>query len=139
ATDRYSRLWVWSYLGAAAGACGVAALVDQLNCFLSGSISRLAVHFYGYAVLVTLSLLVSVFFPVHTPRKTDHVPRTAKALALLWSDGRALLYASTIFLTGAASSAGHNFLFWQMQDQGSSELLMGLSVATGLFAELLLY
>ncbi|NXS13091.1 MF6LA protein, partial [Neodrepanis coruscans] len=128
ATDRYSRLWLWSYLGAAAGACGVAALVDHLNCFLSGSISRLAVHFYGYAVLVTLSLLATVFFPVSTPRKTLRVPRRAKALALLWSDGRALLFAATVFLTGAASSAGHNFLFWQMQDQGSSELLMGLSV-----------
>ncbi|NXG04405.1 MF6LB protein, partial [Sakesphorus luctuosus] len=138
ATDRYSRLWVWSYLGAALGACGAAVLVDQLNCFLSGSISRLAVHFYGYAVLATLALLISVFLPVHIPRKTDRVGRTAKALALLWSDGRALLYAGTVFLTGAASSAGHNFLFWQMQDQGSSELLMGLSVAVGLFAELLL-
>ncbi|KAJ7412978.1 major facilitator superfamily domain containing 6 like protein [Willisornis vidua] len=138
ATDRYSRLWVWSYLGAALGACGAAVLVDHLNCFLSGSISRLAVHFYGYAVLATLALLISVFFPVHIPRKTDRVGRTAKALALLGSDGRALLYAGTVFLTGAASSAGHNFLFWQMQDQGSSELLMGLSVAVGLFAELLL-
>ncbi|NXM75482.1 MF6LA protein, partial [Serilophus lunatus] len=138
ATDRYGRLWVWSYLGAAAGACGVAVLVDHLDCFLSGSISRLAVHFYGYAVLVTLSLLVTVFLPFHIPRNTSRAPRMAKALALLWSDGRALLYAGTVFLTGAASSAGHNFLFWQMQDQGSSELLMGLSVALGLFAELLL-
>ncbi|NXA12403.1 MF6LA protein, partial [Sapayoa aenigma] len=139
ATDRYGQLSVWSYLGAAAGACGVAILVDQLNCFLSPSISRLAVHFYGYAVLVTLSLLVSGFIPVHIPRKTDRVPRTAKALALLWSDSRALLYAGTVFVAGAAGSAGHNFLFWQMQDQGSSELLMGLSVAVGLLAELLLY
>ncbi|XP_027547625.1 major facilitator superfamily domain-containing protein 6-like [Neopelma chrysocephalum] len=140
ATDRYGRLWMWSSLGAAAGACGVAVLVDQLNCFLSGSISRLAVHFYGYAVLVTLSLLVSAFFPrhsAHIPRKTDR--GFPKALALLWSDGRALLCAGTVFLAGAASSAGHNFLFWQMQDQGSSELLMGLSVSVGLLAELLLW
>ncbi|NWU16957.1 MF6LA protein, partial [Cephalopterus ornatus] len=136
ATDRYGRLWMWSSVGAAAGACGVAILVDQLNCFLSGSISRLAVHFYGYAILVTLSLLVSAFFPVHIPRKTNR--GFCKALALLWSDGRALLCAGTVFLTGAASSAEHNFLFWQMQDQGSSELLMGLSVAVGLLAELLL-
>ncbi|NXF77606.1 MF6LA protein, partial [Sclerurus mexicanus] len=138
ATDRFSRLWIWSYLGAALGACGSAVLVDQLNCFLRGSIPRLAVHFYGYAVLATLSLLVSVFFPVLIPRKPHRVPGTARALALLWSDGRALLYAGTVFLTGAASSAGHTFPFWQMQFQGSSELLMGLSVAVALFAELLL-
>ncbi|NXE98178.1 MF6LA protein, partial [Menura novaehollandiae] len=139
ATDRYGRLWVWSSLGAAAGACSVSMLVDHLDCFLSGSISRLAVHFYGYAVLVTLSLLVSLSFPIHIPRKTTHAPRLAKALSLLWGDGRALLFASTLFLVGAASSAGHNFLFWQMQDQGSSELPMGLWVAVGLLAELGLY
>ncbi|NXX11165.1 MF6LB protein, partial [Podargus strigoides] len=138
-TDRYGKLWIWSYLGASIGACSVAVLVDQLNCFLSRTITRLAVHFYGYAVFVTLSLFVIVFFPVHAPKKTNRVNRTAKALGLLWSDGRAILYAVTVFLTGAAGSAMHNFLFWQMEDQGSSELYMGLFVAIGLLAEILLY
>lgn len=139
ATDRYGKLWIWSYVGASVGACSIAIFVDQLNCFLSSTITRLAVHFYGYALLITLSLVVSVFFPVHVPKRTDRVNKTAKALALLWSDGRAILYAITVFLTGAAGSAVHNFLFWQMQDQGSSELYMGLSVAVGLVAEILLY
>ncbi|NXS58915.1 MF6LB protein, partial [Brachypteracias leptosomus] len=139
ATDRYSRLWIWSYLGASVGACSIAVLVDHLNCFLSSTTTRLAVHFYGYAVLIMLSLLVSLFFPIHVPKKTSRVNRRAKALALLWGDGRAVLCASTIFLTGAAGSAVHNFLFWQMQDQGSSELYMGLSVAVGLLAEIVLY
>ncbi|NXG89411.1 MF6LB protein, partial [Stercorarius parasiticus] len=139
ATDRYGKLWIWSYLGASVGACSIAIFVDQLNCFLSSTITRLAVHFYGYALLITLSLLVSVFFPVHVPKRTDHVNKTAKALALLWSDGRAILYAITVFLTGAAGSAAHNFLFWQMEDQGSSELYMGLFVAIGLLAEIFLY
>ncbi|KAF1658718.1 Major facilitator superfamily domain-containing protein 6-like protein B, partial [Aptenodytes patagonicus] len=139
ATDRYGKLWIWSYLGASVGACSIAVFVDQLNCFLSSTITRLAVHFYGYALLITLSLLVSVFFPIHVPKRTDHVNKTAKALALLWSDGRAILYAITVFLTGAAGSAVQNFLFWQMQDRGSSELYMGLSVAVGLLAEILLY
>ncbi|NWU50536.1 MF6LB protein, partial [Dromas ardeola] len=139
ATDRYGKLWIWSYLGASVGACSIAIFVDQLNCLLSGTITRLAVHFYGYAFLITLSLLVSVFFPVHVPKRTDRVNKTAKALALLWSDGRAILYAVTVFLTGAAGSTAHNFLFWQMQDQGSSELYMGLSVAVGLLAEIFLY
>ncbi|KAF1454783.1 MF6LB protein, partial [Pygoscelis papua] len=139
ATDRYGKLWIWSYLGASVGACSIAIFVDQLNCFLSSTITHLAVHFYGYALLITLSLLVSVFFPIHVPKRTDHVNKTAKALALLWSDGRAILYAITVFLAGAAGSAVQNFLFWQMQDRGSSELYMGLSVAVGLLAEILLY
>ncbi|KFQ68931.1 Major facilitator superfamily domain-containing protein 6-like B, partial [Phaethon lepturus] len=138
-TDRYGKLWIWSYLGASVGACGIAVFVDQLNCFLSSTITRLAVHFYGYALLIMLSLLVSVFFPIHVPQKNDCVNKTTKALSLLWSDGRAILYAITVFLTGAAGSAVHNFLFWQMQDRGSSELYMGLSVAVGLLSEILLY
>ncbi|XP_054249978.1 major facilitator superfamily domain-containing protein 6-like [Indicator indicator] len=139
ATDRYGRLWIWSYVGASVGACSISVVVDRLNCFLSGSTPRLAVHFYGYAVLVPLSLLVSAFFPIHVPKKPDRVNRAAKALALLWSEGRAFLCALTVFLTGAAGSALHNFLFWQLEDRGSSELYMGLSVAVGLLAELLLY
>ncbi|NXU81507.1 MF6LA protein, partial [Oreotrochilus melanogaster] len=138
-TDRYSKLWVWSYLGASAGACSVALLVDHLNCFLSRTITRLAVHFYGYALLTVLSLFVSLFLPLQAPKKSDHINKTTKALALLGSDGHAILYALTIFLTGSASSAVHNFLFWQMQDRGSSELYMGLSVAVSLLAEILLY
>ncbi|NXW05461.1 MF6LB protein, partial [Fregetta grallaria] len=139
ATDRYGKLWIWSYLGASVGACSIAVFVDQLNCFLSSTITRLAVHFYGYALLITLSLFVSVFFPIYIPKRTDRVNKTAKALALLWSDSQAILYAITVFLTGAAGSAVQNFLFWQMQDRGSSELYMGLSVAVGLLAEILLY
>ncbi|NXI60539.1 MF6LA protein, partial [Chloroceryle aenea] len=139
ATDRYGKLWIWSYLGTSIGACSIAIFVDQLNCFLSSTTTRLAVHFYSYSVLTTFSLLVTVFFPVHVLKKTSRVNKTAKALALLWSDGRMILFAVTVCLAGVAGSAGHNFLFWQMQDWGSSELYMGLSVAVGLLAEILLY
>uniref|UniRef100_A0A674J493 Major facilitator superfamily domain containing 6 like n=1 Tax=Terrapene triunguis TaxID=2587831 RepID=A0A674J493_9SAUR len=139
ATDRYGKLWIWSYLGASGGACSITIFVDQLNCFLSAKISRLAVHFYGYAVLITLTLLISVFLPIHVSKKTEHVNKTVKALNLIGSDGRTILSAVTVFLTGVIGSTVQNFLFWQMQDRGSSELYMGLSVAIGLIAEILLY
>ncbi|XP_062448103.1 major facilitator superfamily domain-containing protein 6-like [Rhea pennata] len=139
ATDRYGKLWIWSYLGASGGACGIAVLVDRLNCFLSSNVSCLAVHFYGYALLMMLSLLASIFFPTYVPRKTKHMNKTAKALDLIGSDGQAILFTVTVFLTGVAGSTVQNFLFWQMEDQGSSEMYMGLSVAVGLIAELLLY
>ncbi|XP_062362531.1 major facilitator superfamily domain-containing protein 6-like [Cinclus cinclus] len=138
-TDRYGRLWLWGSAGAAAGAFGVSVLVDQLDCSLGGSIPRPAVHFYGYAVLVMLSLMVGVFFPGHVPRKSARSPGLAKALSLLRGDGRALLFAGTVFLTGAAGSVEHNFLLWQLQDQGSNELLMGLWVALGPLAELAIH
>ncbi|KAM4672980.1 major facilitator superfamily domain-containing protein 6-like protein A [Amazona ochrocephala] len=139
ATGGYGKLWIWSYLGASVGACSIAVVVDHLNCFLSSSVTRLAVHFYGYALLVTLSLLVTIFLPFHLPKETKGINRMGKALALLRGDGRAMLYASTVLLTGVAGAAVHNFLFWQLEDRGSSELYMGLSVAVGLLAEMLLY
>ncbi|XP_008946695.1 PREDICTED: major facilitator superfamily domain-containing protein 6-like [Merops nubicus] len=139
ATDRYGRLWIWSYLGASVGACSIAVLVDHLHCLLSSTTTRLAAHFYGYAILTALCSLVSVVLPIQAARKPSRVNKAAKALALLRSDGRAVLHAATLCLTGAAASATHNFLFWQMQDHGSSELYMGLSVAVGLLAEILLY
>ncbi|NXC09222.1 MFS6L protein, partial [Orthonyx spaldingii] len=136
ATAGYGRLWLWSSVGAAAGACGVSVLVERLDCSLGSSIPRLAVHFYGYAVLAVLSLLVSVFSPGPVPGSSGRAPRLAEALSLLRGDGRALLLAGTVFLVGAAGSAGHNFLPWQLQDQGGSELLVGLWVAMGPLAEL---
>ncbi|XP_044309651.1 major facilitator superfamily domain-containing protein 6-like [Varanus komodoensis] len=139
AADKYGNLWIWSYLGASVGVCSIAVFVDQLDCFLSTNIPRFSVHFYGYALLITLTLLVSVFFPVHVSKKNEHVNKTGKALNLIGSDGRTILSAVTVFLTGAIGSTVQNFLFWQMQDQGSSELYMGLSVAIGLIAEILLY
>ncbi|XP_036250721.1 major facilitator superfamily domain-containing protein 6-like [Molothrus ater] len=139
ATDRHGRLWPWGCVGAAAGACGVSVLVEQLHCSLGGSVPRLAVHFYAYAVLVVLSLTVSVSFPSHAPRRSARAPGLPKALSLLRGHGRALLLAATLFLVGAASSASHSFLPWQLQDQGSSELLLGLWVALGPLAELALH
>ncbi|XP_015282678.1 PREDICTED: major facilitator superfamily domain-containing protein 6-like [Gekko japonicus] len=139
AADKFENLWIWSYLGASVAACSVAVFVDQLSCFLSTNVPRFAVHFYGYALLITLTLLVSVFFPIPVSQKNEHVNKTGKALNLIGSDGRTILCAVTVFLTGAIGSAVQNFLFWQMQDQGSSELSMGLVVAIGLIAEILLY
>ncbi|XP_025031623.1 major facilitator superfamily domain-containing protein 6-like isoform X1 [Python bivittatus] len=139
AADRYENLWIWSYLGSSLGVCSTAIFVDQLNCFLNTNIPRFAVHFYGYASFMTLTLLVSAFFPIYVSKKNEHVNKTVKALNLIGSDGRTILSAVTVFLTGAIGSTVQNFLFWQMQDQGSRELFMGLSVTIGLIAEILLY
>ncbi|NWI21874.1 MF6LA protein, partial [Crypturellus soui] len=139
AADRYSTLWVWGHLGVSVGACGITVLVDRLGCRLGSRLSRLDVHFYAYALLAVLSLLASAFLPTYAPKKAKRSSRTTKALALIGGDSRAILAAVTVLLAGAASSAVHNFLFWQMEDQGSGESYMGLWVAVGLVAELALY
>ncbi|XP_067860347.1 major facilitator superfamily domain-containing protein 6-like [Heptranchias perlo] len=137
--DRYGRQWIWGYFGTAGAAFSIGILVDRLNCFLNAHTSRTAVHFYGYAILITLALLVGAFYPIHTAKKNDMVNRTVKGLHLLGNDGRAFLYVVTVFITGAIGSTVNNFLFWQMQNKGSNEAYMGTAVAIGSIAEGLLF
>ncbi|XP_077022070.1 major facilitator superfamily domain-containing protein 6-like [Tamandua tetradactyla] len=139
ATDGYRSLWVWGLLGTAAGACGIAALVGQLDCFLTANRPRGAVHFYGYSLVSTLALLVSIAFPVPICRRREPSHKTVKALSLIGSDPHLILLAFTVFLIGAAASTVQNFLFWHMEDHGSSELVMGFSLALSLLGEILLY
>ncbi|XP_069785692.1 major facilitator superfamily domain-containing protein 6-like [Narcine bancroftii] len=137
--DRYGKQRIWGYLGSAGAALCIGILVDKLNCFLNPQISRTAVYFYAYATLVFLTLIVGVFYPIHTAKKSDAISRAFKGLHLLGNDGRAILYVITVFITGAIGSTINNFLFWQMQDNGSSEAFMGAAVAIGVMAELLFF
>ncbi|XP_045653231.1 major facilitator superfamily domain-containing protein 6-like [Ursus americanus] len=139
ATDRYRSLWVWRLLGESAGVCGIAALVGQLECVLMTNSSRGVLHFYGYSLVSALAFLVSIAFPVPVCRRREPSHKTVKALSLVRSDPRLILLALTVLLIGAASSTVQNFLFWNMKDHGSSELVMGFSVALGLLGEILLH
>ncbi|XP_049717221.1 major facilitator superfamily domain-containing protein 6-like [Elephas maximus indicus] len=139
ATDRYRSLWVWRLLGMSVGVCGISALVGQLDCFLMTNGPRGVVHFYGYSLVSTLALLVSIAFPVPICRRREPSYKTVKALSLIGGDPRLILLAFTVFLVGAAASTVQNFLFWHMKDHGSSELVMGFSVALSLLGEILLH
>ncbi|XP_036884130.1 major facilitator superfamily domain-containing protein 6-like [Sturnira hondurensis] len=139
ATDRYRNLWIWRLLGASAGVCGIAALAEQLDCFLMTSGPPGVVHFYGYSLVSSLALLVSIAFPVPIFRQREPSYRAVKALSLVEGHPRLILLASTVFVMGAITSTVQNFLFWHMKDHGSSELVMGFSVALGLLGEILLH
>ncbi|KAE8577274.1 hypothetical protein XENTR_v10004506 [Xenopus tropicalis] len=139
ATDRHGKLWIWGYLGASMGSIFIAFLVDNLNCFVIFNIPRVSFHFFCYGGFLVSTLFLSALYPIHVSKKTEHSNKTVKALGFLGSDGRIVLTALTVFLLGAVGSTTQNFLFWQMQDAGSGELYMGLSVAAGLLAELTLY
>ncbi|XP_062965414.1 major facilitator superfamily domain-containing protein 6-like [Cynocephalus volans] len=139
ATDRYRNLWIWRLLGMAAGVCGIAALVGQLDCFLMTNGPRGVAHFYGYSLVSTLALLVSIAFPIPICRQREPSYKAIKALSLVGGDPHLVFLAFTVLLIGAVTSTVQNFLFWHMKDHGSSELVMGFSVALSLLGEILLH
>jgi hypothetical protein len=139
ATDGYRNLWIWRLLGMSAGVCGVTALVGQLDCFLMTNGPQGVMHFYSYALVSILASLVSIAFPVPIYQRQELSYKTIKALSLVGGDPHLVLLAFTVFLIGAIASTVQNFLFWHMKDHGSSELVMGFSVALSLLGELLLH
>lgn len=138
ATDRHGKLRVFSHLGACVGSTFIALLIDHLDCFFIADIPRVYLHLYGYSAFIIVTLLLSPLFPVHVSKKSEHANKTIKALGLVVSDGRAILLAITVFLTGAVGSTVQNFLFWKMEDMGSTELYMGLTVTIALLSEIAL-
>ncbi|CAI9624829.1 unnamed protein product [Staurois parvus] len=139
ATDRHEKIWIWRYLGACLGSFSIVFLIDNVNCFLIPGLPRVYLHFYGYSAFMIITFLLSTLYPIHVSKKTEHASKTIKALGLMGSDGRIILLSVTVFLMGAVRSTADNFLFWKMQDMGSSELYMGLSVVLALVSEIGLY
>uniref|UniRef100_A0A8C8JTW8 Major facilitator superfamily associated domain-containing protein n=1 Tax=Oncorhynchus tshawytscha TaxID=74940 RepID=A0A8C8JTW8_ONCTS len=134
ASDRYSSTGVWGLLGAVCGASGAGLLVSHLDCLIGSHTPREAVHFYSYAAVTTLAVPVVAFLPLYLNKKRSRSTGLFKALQLVRGDLRALLCAATAFLMGLAGSAVDDLLLWQMQDHGSSELHMGLSLAVPLLS-----
>ncbi|XP_042361129.1 major facilitator superfamily domain-containing protein 6-like [Plectropomus leopardus] len=135
ASDRYSSTGVWGLLGAACGVGGAGVLVSQLRCLIAGQTPRSAVHFCCYAALCALTLPAAACLPLYLNKKRDRANGLLKAVQLVRGSPRALLCAVTALLVGVTNAAVENFLLWQMQDHGSSELHMGLSLALALLSQ----
>ncbi|XP_072259649.1 major facilitator superfamily domain-containing protein 6-like [Pyxicephalus adspersus] len=139
ATDRHEKIWIWRYLGACLGSLSIVFLIDNVNCFVIPGFPRIYLHFYGYSALMMVTLLLGLLYPIHVSKKSEQATKTIKALGLMGSDSRIILLSVTVFLMGAVRSTADNFLFWKMQDMGSSELYMGLSVVLALISEIVLF
>ncbi|XP_034046587.1 major facilitator superfamily domain-containing protein 6-like [Thalassophryne amazonica] len=135
ASDRYSSTTVWRLLGSAIGVGAVGSLVSQFNCFIFGHTSRSAMHFFCYAGLTAVTLPVAAVQPLYVNKKQDRASGLLKAMQLVRGSPHALLCAFTTLLVGVAGSAVNNFLLWQMQDGGSSEMHMGLALALALLSQ----
>lgn len=135
ASDRYSSTRVWGVLGAACGVGVTGLLVSRLACLIAAQTSRSVVHFYCYASLAFLVLPLAMSLPLYLNKKRNRTSGLLKALQLVRGSPQAVLCVFTTLLVGVANSAIDNFLLWQMQDRGSSELHMGLSLALALLSQ----
>ncbi|XP_054891462.1 major facilitator superfamily domain-containing protein 6-like [Poeciliopsis prolifica] len=136
ASDRHGSADVWGLLGAVCGVGGTGLVVAQLSCHVAATrTSRSAVHFYSYVGLAALALPVGVYLPLYLNRKRDRASGLLKGVQLVHGSPHALLCAFTIVLVGVVNSAVENFLLWQMEDHGSTELHMGLSLALFLLSQ----
>lgn len=134
AADRHSGAGPWALLGSACGAGGAGLLVGRLSCPLADGSHRSSVHFYVYVAVTVLVLPVATYLPLYLNRKRDRAAGLLKAVRLVCSP-RALLCAASVLLVGVAGSAVDDFLLWQMQDHGSDELHMGLSLSVALLSQ----
>ncbi|XP_028456365.1 major facilitator superfamily domain-containing protein 6-like [Perca flavescens] len=135
ASDRYGSTRVWGLLGAACGVGGAGVLVSQLRCLVAYRTPGSGVHFLCYAALAALALPAAACLPLYLNKKRNRANGLLKAALLVRGSPRAALCAVTALLVGCAASAVDNFLLWQMQDQGSGELHMGLSLALAALSE----
>ncbi|KAK7168198.1 hypothetical protein R3I94_002293 [Phoxinus phoxinus] len=124
ATDRYSGVKVWKQLGAAFGNCAVGVLVTSLFC-LAGT----SVEFYSYTALMILTIPTAALLPIYLRKRERLTSGGFKALQLVHGNSQAILCAITVVLMGMVSSAVSDFLLWQMQDCGATEIHMGISLA----------
>ncbi|XP_029014455.1 major facilitator superfamily domain-containing protein 6-like [Betta splendens] len=135
AADRHGGARLWALLGAACGAGSAGLLVSLLSCLLAHGAHRSAVHFYTYGAVTVLALPVATYLPLYLNQKRNRAAGLLKAVRLVCGSPRALLCGATTLLAGAAGSAVDDFLLWQMQDHGSSELHMGLGLSAALLTQ----
>ncbi|XP_038124139.1 major facilitator superfamily domain-containing protein 6-like [Cyprinodon tularosa] len=134
-SDRHGSMEVWGLIGGACGVGGAGVVVSQLSCLIAADTSRSVVHFYSYAGTAVLTLPVAVYLPLYLNKKRGRANGLLKAMQLVHGSPRALLCAFTIILVGVVNSAMENFLLWQMEDHGSTELHMGLCLALALLSQ----
>ncbi|KAJ8404144.1 hypothetical protein AAFF_G00339170 [Aldrovandia affinis] len=139
AAERQGAARVWGLLGAAGGVCGTGVLVGGLGCLIGARTPRSAVHFFAYALLNLFAIPAAVFLPMYLSTKREPAGRALKVLQQVRADPRAMLCVATAFLAGAAGSAIDDFLLWQMQDRGSSELHMGVALGVALLSQVLFH
>jgi MFS family permease len=133
--ERYGRQRYWGSLTFALIPILVTCLVDYTPCHMMLALHHFLLHFYVFGVFIIFTIFIAFYFPMPPPAKQKYSSKLRKGLHAICCDARGFLFVVTLLVAGIAYSTFNNFLFWHLQDMGSSELIMGLCVAVGAFAE----
>jgi predicted MFS family arabinose efflux permease len=133
--ERYGRQRYWGSLTFALIPILVTCLVDYTPCHMMLALHHFLLHFYVFGIFIIFTIFLAFYFPMPPPAKQKYSSKLRKGLHAICCDARGFLFVVTLLVAGIAYSTFNNFLFWHLQDMGSSELIMGLCVAVGAFAE----
>ena len=135
ALEKYGSHRMWACLGFALVPPVVTAIIDKTPCMLEFShfsIHHIMIHFYSFGVLIGFSLLLSFCYPIYTSSDGKKVlqrrSRFCRGLKTLFNDVHASLYTVSVLVLGLLQGCLYTFLFWQVQDKGGTELIMGLAL-----------
>lgn len=135
--EKYGQHSLWSLLGTDICAIAVTLIVDNTDCLLKFKINHFMVHFYLFAAIAILGFFVVFCYPVNLNTKSLRRRRHAwKAWRLICCDLRCFTFTMSLFISGILSAATFNFLFWQIQDLGGKEIMMGLTITVGACSEI---
>ncbi|KAK7113609.1 hypothetical protein V1264_012865 [Littorina saxatilis] len=133
--EKYGRQRYWGSLTFALVPIVVAAVVDYTPCKMLFNMHHFLMHFYVFGVFMIFTLFLAFYFPMPPPVKQKYSSKVGKGLRAICCDGRGFLFVITLLVAGMVYASFNNFLFWRLQDLGGSEVVMGLCVAIGAFAE----
>ncbi|XP_013415608.1 major facilitator superfamily domain-containing protein 6-like protein B [Lingula anatina] len=135
--EKYGQQGFWALLATDIFAVVIALIVDNTDCVLSLNINHFMIHFYMFAGLMTLSLLVGFCYPLTGKCKSK--PRRGavmKTVRLLCCDLRCFTFAVSTLVMGIIRGSLFSFLFWQIEDLGGTEIVMGLTITVAACAEI---
>ena len=113
----------------------VTVLVDKMPCLAFFNIEHFLIHILFFVAFIFIALLIVFCFPIPPPIRHGRAGMFAKSLHAIICDGRGFLFVVTLLLTGAVHASFSNFLFWRLQDLGSSEVTMGVCVSVAAMSE----
>ena len=137
--EKYGSHRRWEFIGWIFTPILVTFFVDYTDCTLVFGAYHFNIHFYVFAGMMGIALIWGLFFPVYNSKKKvqRHVS-TAKGFKVLCIDFRGFSFCTCVFLLGLATAVIDNFLMWQIQDLGGTEMILGGAVTIGAFTSLVM-